>query len=254
MRIFTSGVALALGLGFAASVAAAQEEEKRENETTSFEIAPYAWVAGSKGSVSVRGLGSELGVRFTDMVENPEIGGMAVAKLRLKRWTFTGEFSYLHMSDDAETPGTPFSGSHLTTELMEASLAMGYTMTMEDRGLAEFFAGARAWRIDTDVDFDAGTLPSMSLSQRKTWIDPIVGANFQFNLGKSWYLHAVADVGGFGVSSFMTGQVILGASLRLGDHWRITAAYRYLADDFEDGNFRWKVAQHGFLVGIGLRF
>jgi len=254
MRFFTIGITLAFCLGFAASVAAAQEEEKRDNETTSFEIAPYFWAAGTKGSIGVRGLGSELGVRFTDMVDNPDFGGMAVAKLRLKRWTFTAEFSYLHMSDDAETPGLPFSGSHLNTELMEGSLTMGYAMTMEDRGMAEFFAGARAWRIDTDVDFDAGTQPAMSLSQRKTWIDPIVGANFQFSLGNSWYLHAVTDVGGFGVSSFLTGQVILGASLRLGDHWRITAAYRYLADDFEDGNFRWKVAQHGFLAGVGLRF
>jgi opacity protein-like surface antigen len=254
MRLFTSGIAVAFCLGLAASVVAAQDEEKRENETTSLEIAPYFWVAGSKGTVGVRGLGSELGVRFKDMVENPEFGGVAVAKLRLKRWTFTGEFSYLRLSDDAETPGLPFSGSHLDAQLMTGSLTAGYAMTMEDRGLAEFFAGARVWRIDTDVDFDAGLLPATSVSETKAWVDPIVGANFQFNLGKSWLLHAVADVGGFGVSSFLTGQVILGVSLRLSDHWRISAAYRYLSDDFEDDSFRWKVAQHGVLVGVGLRF
>jgi opacity protein-like surface antigen len=254
MRILTFSGALATCLLLSASVAVAQDEEKRENETTSFEIAPYFWLAGMKGTVGVQGLGSELGVRLTDLVDNPGYGGMAVAKLRLKRWTFSGEFSYLRLSGDAETPGLPFSGSHLDTQLMTGSLTLGYTMTMEDRGLAEFFAGARGWRINTDVDFDAGLLPAMSVSETKAWVDPIVGANFQFTLGNSWYLHAIADVGGFGVSSFLTGQVILGASFRLSDHWRLSAGYRYLSDDYEDGGFRWKVAEHGVLVGAGLRF
>jgi len=252
MRYVTLGISLFVCLGLAASVAAAQEEEKRENETTSFEIAPYLWMAGAKGTVGVRGLSTDVGVRFT--VQDLDFGVMAAAKLRLKRWTFTGDFNYIKMSADGEPSGALFSGSHLESQFIMGSLTMGYTMTMEDRGLAEFFAGARGWRIDTDVDFDAGVLPATSVSQTKGWVDPIVGANFQYNLGKSWYLHAVTDIGGFGVSSWMTGQVILGASLRLSDHWRITAAYRYLSDDFEDGNFHWKVAQHGVLVGIGLRF
>ncbi len=254
MRHITIGITLSVCLGVAASVAAAQDEEKRDNETTSFEIVPYFWMAGMKGTVGVRGLGSEVGVRFTDLVENLDFGAMALARLRLKRWTITADANYMKLSADAETPGLPFSGSHIDSQFLMGSLTLGYAMTMEDRGLAEFFAGARAWSIDTDVDFDAGTLPATSLSQKETWVDPIVGANFQYTLGKSWYLHAVTDVGGFGVSSFLTGQVLLGASWRLSDHWRITAGYRYLADDFEDGNFRWKVAQHGVLVGIGLRF
>jgi opacity protein-like surface antigen len=254
MRLFTIGITLAFCLGLAASVAAAQEEEKRENETSSFEIAPYFWAAGAKGTVGVRGLSTDVGVKFSDLVQDLDFGVMAAAKLRLKRLTFTADFNYIKVSADGEPAGGLFSGSHLESQLLMGSLTAGYTMTMEDRGLAEFFAGARGWRIDTDVDFDAGLLPATSLSQTKAWVDPIVGANFQFNLGKSWYLHAVTDVGGFGVSSFLTGQIILGASWRLSDHWRITAAYRYLADDFEDGNFRWKVAQHGVLVGIGLRF
>ena len=246
--------ALALGLGLAASTASAQDEEKRENETTSFEIEPYLWMAGAKGTIGVRGLQSDVGVKFKDVWDDLDFGIMAAAKLRLKRWTFTGDFNYLKVSTDGETPGALFSGSHIESELIMGSLTVGYCMTMEDRGLAEFYAGARGWRIDTDVDFDAGLLPAVSVSQTKGWVDPIVGMNLQYNLGKSWYLHAIADVGGFGVSSFLTGQVILGVSLRLSDHWRITAAYRYLADDFEDGNFRWNIAEHGFLLGIGLRF
>ena len=254
MPVLTSAVALTLGLAFAGSVASAQEEEKRENETTSFEITPYFWMAGAKGTIGVRGFTSDVGVKFKDLVEDLDFGVMATAKLRLKRWTFTGDVNYFKMTTDGETSGALFSGSRIESQLLMGSLTAGYCMTMEDRGLAEFYAGARGWRIDTDVDFDAGLLPATSVSQTKGWIDPIVGANLQYNLGKSWYLHAITDIGGFGVSSFLTGQVILGASLRLSDHWRITAAYRYLADDFEDGNFRWTVAEHGVLIGIGLRF
>jgi len=254
MRVITSGVALALGLAFAAPIAVAQEEEKRENETTSFEIEPYFWMAGMKGTIGVRGLTSDVGVKFKDIVDDLDFGVMATAKLRLKRWTFTGDVNYIKATADGETPGSLFSGSRVTNELLMGSLTVGYTMTMEDRGLAEFYAGARGWSVNTDVDFHAGLLPPTSVSQDKSWIDPIVGMNLQYNLGKSWYLHAIADVGGFGVSSFLTGQVLLGASLRLSDHWRITVAYRYLADDFENGNFRFNVAEHGFLIGIGLRF
>ena len=256
MRHFTSAVALGLGLALAASVAAAQEEEekKRENETSSFEFAPYFWATGTKGTATLRGLTTDVGVNFKDLVQDVDFGAMATAKLRLKRWTFSGDFSYMRLSADGDPSGSLFSSSHLDTQQLMGSLTMGYTMTMEDRGLAEFFAGARGWRLDTDLNFDGGGQPATSVTQKKAWVDPIVGANFQFDLGKSWYLHAVTDVGGFGVSSFLTGQVLLGASLRLGDHWRITAGYRYISDDFEDGNFHWKIAEHGVVAGVGVRF
>jgi opacity protein-like surface antigen len=255
MNHFKTIAALGLGLALATSVAAAQEEEKkRENETSSFEFTPYFWAAGTKGSATVRGLTTDVGVKFKDLVEDVDFGVMATAKLRLKRWTFTGDFSYMRLTADGDPSGSPFSSSHLDTQLLMGSLTTGYTMTMEDRGLAEFFAGARVMNLDTDLNFDGGGQPATSVSQKKTWVDPIVGANFQFDLGKSWYLHALTDVGGFGVSSWLTGQVLLGASLRLSEHWRISAGYRYISDDFEDGTFHWKIAEHGVVAGVGVRF
>lgn len=249
LRVLICSLFIAVGARTASG-----QEDKKEMETTSFEIIPYFWMAGMKGTVGVRGLNTDVGVKFSDLVSDLDAGVMLAAKLRLHHWVVSGDFNYVKLSADGEPPGPFFSGSKIDAETFMGSLTVGYRLPMGSDGQVELFAGARGWQLDTEIDFAGGVLPPISVEDDKGWVDPVIGASFEYLLGKSWSLNVVVDVGGFDISSFLTGQVILGVSLRLSDHWQVGAAYRYLADDFEDGNFRWQIAEHGLLLGVGLRF
>ena len=234
--------------------ASAQEEEHRSEPENWFEIVPYFWMAGMKGTVGVKGLSAEVGAKFSDLVSDLDAGAMVTARAKLGHFVITGDFNWVKLTADGDTPGQLFSGAEVEAETFMASLTLGYRLPMGTSGSAELFAGARGWMIDTDITFAAGVLPSIKVDDDNEWIDPIIGARLDYQLGKSWSINVVLDVGGFDVSSFLTGEVVLGASWHLSDHWRITLAYRYLADDFVDGNFRWQIAEHGFILGVGLRF
>ena len=234
--------------------ASGQEEEHRSEPTTWFEIAPYAWMAGIKGTVGVKGLSTEVGNNFSDLISDIDAGAMAMARLRLGDFVVTGDFNWVQLSADGDTPGGLFSGAEVESDTFMAGLTLGYRLPMGTSSSAELFVGARGWMIDTEIRFAAGTLPSLRVDDDNAWVDPVIGARFDYQLGKSWSINVLLDVGGFDVSSMMTGQVVLGASWHLSDHWRIGLAYRYLADDFVEGDFRWQIAEHGFILGIGLRF
>ena len=237
-----------------AQVASAQEEEHRSEPESWFEIVPYAWMAGIKGTVGVRGVSTEVGRKFSDLIEDIDAGAMAAARLRLGNVVLSGDFNWVKLTADGDTPGGLFSGAEVEAETFMASLTLGYRLPLGTSSRAELFAGARGWMVDTEIDFAAGTLPAVSVDDDNAWVDPIIGARFDFGLGEHWSINVLVDMGGFDVSSMMTGQVVLGVSWHLSDHWRIALAYRYLADDFVDDGFRWQIAEHGFILGIGLRF
>ena len=65
----------------------------------------------------------------------------------------------------------------------------------------QWLAGARYYALDTDVDLSVGGVPSGSSRDGHAWVDPIVGARYQGELGRDWSLRARADVGGFGLGS-----------------------------------------------------
>jgi len=237
-----------------ARAASGQDEEQRSEPETWFEITPYFWMAGMKGTVGVKGLSTEVGKSFSDLISDIDAGAMATARFRTGKFVVTGDFNWIKLSSDGDTPGGLFSGASVEAETFMASLTLGYRLPMGTGGHAELFAGARGWMIDTKIDFAAGTLPALHVDDDKEWVDPIIGARFDYDLGKHWSINVLLDVGGFDVSSSLTGQVVLGATWHLSDHFGISLAYRYLADDFQDDGFRWDIAEHGFVLGIGIRF
>ena len=243
-----------LSLLLMARVASAQEEEQRSEPETWFEITPYLWMAGMKGTVGAKGLSTEVGKNFSDLVSDIDAGAMATARFRWGHFVVTGDFNWVKLSSDGDTPGNLFSGAEVEAETFMASLSLGYRLPMGTSSHAELFVGARGWMVDTDIRFAAGALPAAHISDDNEWVDPVIGARFDYHLGKSWSIGVLLDVGGFDVSSSTTSQVVAGVTWHLSDHFGISLAYRYLADDFEDDGFLWDIAEHGVIVGIGLRF
>ncbi|RPH43521.1 MAG: hypothetical protein EHM91_08690 [Planctomycetota bacterium] len=234
--------------------ASGQDEEQRSEPDTWFEITPYLWMAGMKGTVGVKGLSTEVGKSFSDLISDIDAGAMATARFRTGNFVVTGDFNWIKLSADGDTPGNLFSGAEVEAETIMASLSLGYRLPMGTSGHAELFVGARGWMVDSEIRFAAGTLPALQISDDNEWVDPIIGARFHYQLGKSWSIGVLLDVGGFDVSSSTTSAAVVGATWHLSDHFGISLAYRYLADDFEDDGFTWDIAEHGFILGVSIRF
>ena len=72
-------------------------------------------------------------------------------------------------------------------------------------------------------------------------------------LSERFYLRGLADVGGFGVGSDLTVQLLGGIGYQLTDHVAIELAYRYLKEDYDGGpSFSFDAEMHGPLLGISV--
>jgi hypothetical protein len=93
-----------------------------------------------------------------------------------------------------------------------------------------------------------------SFSFYDSWTDPLIGLRGRFNLNKAFYLTAETDVGGFGIGSDSAVQAYAALGCQITRNIFSEVGYRYLYDDFRDGDFLYQLSLHGAQVTVGLNF
>ena len=63
-----------------------------------------------------------------------------------------------------------------------------------------------------------------------------------------------ADIGGFGVGSDLTYQLLAGVNWQFARSVSAKAGYRYLYQDYRNNGFVWDMTASGFYFGAGFRF
>ena len=127
----------------------------------------------------------------------------------------------------------------------------------ENHTVAEWFAGARYWEIDTDLEFGGGlgVLAGRKVSHSESWVDPVLGIKGRTPLGESnWYLSGGAAIGGFGVGA----DSLIDISVNLGYQFNKTigasVGYRFYDLDYEDDGFTYDVKQDGLTAALAFAF
>jgi opacity protein-like surface antigen len=85
-------------------------------------------------------------------------------------------------------------------------------------------------------------------------VDPVIGARFQRELSDRFFVRALADIGGFGVSSDLTWQALAALGYHINDSASVALGYRGLGTDYEDGGFGYDVISHGVILGFEYKF
>jgi opacity protein-like surface antigen len=113
--------------------------------------------------------------------------------------------------------------------------------------------GARIWWVSTEIDF-SGAVIDASGSDSETWVDPIIGLKGRLNLSPEFFLTSWAMIGGFGVSSDFTWDVMGGLGYEVSDSISLVAGYRGLGVDYKHDGFVFDVVQDGPILGAVFRF
>ena len=186
-RSATRLAALLLIWSTAAFVAPAANAE--EEQGWSFGLSGYAWLAGMKGEVAtLPGLpAAGIDVSAKDTLEALDIGLMAVGEARKGRFGLYGDIMYISVSADGATPGPGFSTLDLEQTVLGLTMAGFYRLVAQDDASVDLVAGVRLWSVDTELRLGAGALPTTTLQQDESWLDPIVGVKGRVGLGPNWY-------------------------------------------------------------------
>ena len=138
-------------------------------------------------------------------------------------------------------------------------LSAGYRL-IDERTKLDLVGAMRYNRLDIDLDlvsttsgilFPGGT---RSLSGKEDWWDPVIGMRLITPFSQKWSFFGYADLGGFGVGSDFTFQVIAGIKWQFSKIVSAKLAYRHLYQDFEKDNFVCDMTAAGPLIGVGFHF
>jgi hypothetical protein len=229
-----------------------------DDDTWHFQLAPYAWLAGQKGTVATLPPlpPADIDIDFYDDILGNINGALfLVGEARKGRYGVVMDIAYSDIEIEDPTPGSFFTLLDSRTQLWMVSVAGLYRLVEEQGAFLDLIGGARYWSVDSTLTLTEGLLPSRSISNEENWFDPIIGLKGLSALGHSrFFISGFLVIGGFGAGS----DFMWDANVNLGYQWTetfsTTLGYRYLDVDYDDGDFLYDVSQDGLTLGLSWRF
>ena len=137
---------------------------------------------------------------------------------------------------------------------MTTLLAAEYRVVETATASVDLMAGGRLWWVETDIDPQGGPADPLFFSDGDTWVDPIIGAKARVDLSEHFYFTTWGMIGGFGLTSDFTWDVMAALGYQVTDKISMVGGYRALGVDHSDGAFLFDVVQHGPILGAVFRF
>lgn len=243
--------AFGLAGGFAAAMCSTLPAMAEEPGDWVWQVTPYVWASGVGGDITpFTGAPTiEVDSSFSEVLEDLDAAFFLTGYARRDRFVVMGDFSYSKSSKAGLVPpGAPATGSLSQTSL---TLAAGYRTHDTPELTVDFLGGARVWRIRGSVEVP---LAGISESPSLDFVDPILAVRANAPLGGAWSATVYADVGGFGVGSDLTTQLVATVNYQMGDNFYLSGGYRTLAIDYDDDGTVIDARMSGPLFGATWRF
>lgn len=252
----------------AAAQAAGEEGRRSEwnstvNESATFRQAEgwevfltlYLWASGLEGEVGSRGRSTEVDLGFSDIVKDLDGALMLPIELRKGRWGLLSELILIKLSDQSGTPGPLFGSVEVSADETLVHLLPFYRIIPQEPVALDVLAGGRLWQISAELDFTPGVLPRVIVDAAERWIDPIIGLRAIAGIGERWRIHGYGDIGGFGISSDLTWQLLGTIGYQIGTGTVLRFGYRHLDVDFEneENGFIFDTGTGGWVLGVTIR-
>ena len=245
-----------------ASTAAPRQADGPERTV---QVTPYLWAAAVDGRISPFRRAPTIGIgkSFAEVMDGLEFGGFVHVWSRRGRAVFSGDVMYVSTREGHTSgplppllvpvpPGTVVEG-RVDSRQANATLQAGYRIVGREDFTLDVLAGLRAWRLSNDVTVSAAGL-SRSYGEHFDWVDPVVGLRAFRRLGGNWSLQAQLDAGGAGIGSDATWSALATANYVVGEHFSLSAGYKVLDVDYDDGGHVYDARLKGPAFGLTYRF
>ncbi len=243
-RTSLAAMALAAVLAFGGATSAADGGWKTD-------VAPYAWLAGMSGDVTVKGQSAHVNESFSDISQFLDFGGMLHAESRKNKGAILFDAAYIKLSDDRTLIKVA-----MTESIVELGGALQVLGPESGLGFAlDVLAGGRYLYMKSDVN----VFGTIDRAGRQDWIDPFVGARVRWGLTKNLLLVVRGDVAGIAGGSESSWNAVGTVSYSVTDSFSAGAGYRAFYDHYEHGNgildkFEYNANMKGPFVGVGFTF
>jgi len=231
----------------------AEEASQAEKNDWEFNLAPmYLWAVSIDGDQTVKGNKVDLDVPFNEIFDNLN-GALTVhfEGLYQQRFGFFTDLQYIVLGPKQSTPIGDID-IDFTETLFELG---GYYRFNQGQHSFDALVGGRYTNMDVELDFH-GPLPKTD--QSKNWVDPFIGARWNWKFAEKWGLNLRGDIGGFGIGSDLTWNLVGLVGFKPWKHVAILGGYRALYQDYSTGSgsskFAFDATMQGPILGVNINW
>jgi hypothetical protein len=212
----------------------------------------YGMVPMIEGDAQVGNLQVDVDTNMSDFFDNLKFGAMVAYRIENDQWSFTGDATYMNLGQSKSTQqGRASAGLDVDQLTFMATAGRRVTPHLEALFSLAYF--------DVSADLRVRLLQQVRTASRDaSWIDPLVGLNYEIPVSGKWRFTLRGDVGGFGIGSDLTWHALTKLSYQQSERFSWYVGYRAIAYDYEDGQGRnyqhYDLVQHGPGAGIAFAF
>jgi opacity protein-like surface antigen len=211
----------------------------------------YGWFTRLDGDFTYQGTTAPVDIPFNKVFDDLKFTFMGLVEVGKGKWSFMADIFYAKLEPSTSNPRGTFDSQ---IEQFIGNFAVFYRVIENPTTRLDAYAGARVNWMETDVDIRFNDNTTLSESADKTWVDPIIGVRFHQDLTDKFFIRALADIGGFGVSSDITWQGMAALGYRVTDNASVALGYRGVGIDYTSGTTTYDIISHGLLLGLEYKF
>ncbi len=245
------GVVVSL-LSCAPHLFAQSNSQQPSAEGPQFNLTPYLWASGINGQLGIGRGTADFDASFRDVLEHLHFAAMGVAEMKWNGFIAMADSFYSDVRGQRATPGPLFSSVNPQQKIFVFTPEGGFRIVDTGATSIDAVGGIRLWHLNTQLQFQPGALPGVTMQDSRTWFDGIVGVRAKQSLGHNWRATAYGDVGGGGSRS--TFQIVAAANWDFQNHYELLLGYRYLNVDYNQDVLLLDTNLRGPVFGITFKF
>lgn len=215
----------------------------------------YGMGAALGGDAYVGTLHVPVDMGISDVFDALELGAMAAYRADNGTWSITGDATFMGLGGTAEDSRRGLLKGDVDVDQTTLSVTFGRRLAPSLEALLTLSYLDLSSELKVTTTGPAG-LVTAKASAGADWIDPLVGLQYNVPIADAWRFNLRGDVGGFGVGSDLTYQVLTNLRWQANKRIGIAFGYRLIAFDYEDGTRngpgyqRYDLEEQGPFVGV----
>lgn len=253
--------------GMCASIASVNAADKlspipQVSDAWRFEITPYLWGAGIRGTLGLdNGLAKSADFTTSNVLGDLKSGGMIAAEAHYGKWGVMGDLVSATLQKSGNVPvATPYGpdtvGDKITIQQTILTGAATYTVVNTKDAYIDALLGLRAIYATATLSANlSGTSLNDTVSKTTSTVDPIVGTKGRYRIAEStWYIPFYGDIGSGGGTTNLTWQAMAGVGKTFGSLIDASLTYRALYYDMKAGGVLQKTTMLGPQIAVTFKF
>lgn len=239
------------------AVANSDEPEAANTGNDGWEVmvVPYLWASGMKADISTpQGEGVDIDQSFTEILSDIKFTFMGALQARRGRFVTVQDLIFLSMeSKDEGDIGPGLVEAEVDMRVITTTHLAGYRVVDKGPLFLDLMGGARIISIKADLDL-SGPLQTVERDSSATKVGPVIASRFRVPFSEKWGLELYGDLGGFGVTSDLSWQLLGTIQYEVSDHWLLGGGWRHFSAEQDKNGFKIDMTMSGPFLAFGYRF